>query len=264
MAKKRKIKKRVIIILGMIVFFGVYSATYIYFSKQQEKDEPVKVQHKGTEPENKNLIYQIKETDTVYISDDKLKDVRIEKDYWDQIKFFSTKFKEVRKPNNYESKYEAYMDNGIRFSTDLDYFRIYTVNKEEFYKIPVTEKKVFDKLLKESIYTSIDSVKKYKTWESIEIIYKNEVKKPWKWKYDDLAYKISVKRLVGKIQPEKSQERSEYNFIVKINGDGYSTKLETMGDDYIKITSDKATAYYEVHNGLYEYLKNDIFKIGTK
>ena len=264
MAKKRKIKKRVIITIGVIVFFVVYSATYIYFSKQQEKSEPVKVQEKSSEAENKNLIYQMKQTDTVYISDDKLKDVRIEKDYWDQIKFFSTKFREVRKPNNYESKYEAYMDNGIRFSTDLDYFRIYTVNKEEFYKIPVSEKNVFDKLLKESIYTSIDSVKKYKTWKSVEIHYNNEVKKPWKWKFDDLSYKISVKRLVGKIQPEKSKERSKYNFIVKINGDGYSTILETMGNEYVKITSDKAVAYYEVHNGLFEYLKNDIFKIGIK
>lgn len=264
MAKKRKIKKRVIILIGMIVFFIVYAGTYIYFSKQQESSEPVKVQDKSTESDNKTLISQMKETDTVYISDDKLKDVRIEKDYWDQIKFFSTKFKEVRKPSNYESKYEAYMDNGIRFSTDLDYFRIYTVNKEEFYKIPVSEKQAFDKLLQESIYTSIDSVKKYKTWDSVEIIYKDEVKKPWKWKYDDLAYKISVKRLVGKIQPEKSKERSEYNFTIKIHGDGYSTTLETMGNDYVKITSDKATAYYEVHDGLYEYLKNDIFKIGSK
>ena len=264
MAKKRKIKKRVIILIGMIVFFVVYATTYIYFSKQQENSEPVKVQDKNVESDNKSLISQMKETDTVYISDDKLKDVRIEKDYWDQIKFFSTKFKEVRKPSNYESKYEAYMDNGIRFSTDLDYFRIYTVNKEEFYKIPVSEKQAFDKLLKESIYTSIDSVKKYKTWDSVEIICKDEVKKPWKWKYDDLAYKISVKRLVGKIQPEKSKERSKYNFTIKIHGDGYSTTLETMGNDYVKITSDKATAYYEVHNGLYEYLKNDIFKIEKK
>ncbi|MCQ4699214.1 hypothetical protein NE452_17380, partial [Paeniclostridium sordellii] len=68
----------------------------------------------------------------------------------------------------------------------------------------------------------------------------------------DLAYKISVKRLVGRIQPEMSKERSKYNFTVKIHGDGYSIVLETMGKDYVKITSDKATAYYEVHGGLYE------------
>ena len=46
MAKKRKIKKRVIILIGMIVFFVVYAGTYIYFSKQQESSEPVKVQDK--------------------------------------------------------------------------------------------------------------------------------------------------------------------------------------------------------------------------
>ena len=69
MAKKRKIKKRVIILIGMIVFFVVYAGTYIYFSKQQESSEPVKVQDKSTESDNKTLISQMKETDTVYISD---------------------------------------------------------------------------------------------------------------------------------------------------------------------------------------------------
>ena len=264
MAKKRKIKKRILILVGIIGFFIVYTATYIYFSKKQASDQPVKVENKDAQEDSRSLLAQMKTTDTVYMSDKNLQDVRVEQEYWNQIKFFSTKFKEVRKPGNYESKYEGYVDNGIRFSTDLDYFRIFTVNKEEFYKIPVSEKKIFDKLLQESIYTSIDSVKKYKTWDSIEIIYGDEVKKPWRWNYDDLAYSISVKRLVGKIQPEKSKERSPYNFIVKIKGDGYSITLETMGDDYVKVTSDKATAYYEVHNGLFNYLRDDVFKIEKK
>ena len=67
MSKKRKIKKRVIIILGMIVFFVVYAATYIYFSKQQKITEPVKVQKKRNESDNKSLIHQMKQKDTVYI-----------------------------------------------------------------------------------------------------------------------------------------------------------------------------------------------------
>lgn len=261
MAKKRKIKKSMLVLAGIILFFIVYTGTYIYVSKKQQNDIPVKVEDKNLETDSSSLLSQMKTTNTVYISDKNLQDVRVEKEYWDQIKFFSTKFKEVRKPSDYQSIYEGYLDNGIRFSTDLDYFRIYTVNKEEFYKIPVAEKKAFDKLLQESIYTSIDSVKKYKTWDSVEIIYGDQVKKPWMWKYDDLAYKISVKRLVGKIQPEKSKERSPYNFTIKIKGDGYSITLDTMGKDYVKVTSDKATAYYEVHEGLYDYLRDDIFKI---
>ncbi|MEF9992559.1 MAG: hypothetical protein ACRCYC_03295 [Paraclostridium sp.] len=264
MAKKRKVKKSMVILIGVIAFFIVYAGTYIHFSKEQESDQPIKVEDTSTKDDSRPLLSQLKTNDTVYISDENLQDVRIDQEYWEQIKFFSTKFKEVRKPSSYDGTYEGYLDNGIRFSTDLDYFRIYTVSREEFYKIPVSEKKAFDKLLQESIYTSIDSVKKYKTWDSVEIIYGDQVKKPWRWSYDDLAYKISVKRLVGKIQPEKSKERSPYNFTIKIKGDGYSINLETMGKDYVKVTSDKATAYYEVHEGLFEYLRDDIFKIEKK
>ena len=32
-------------------------------------------------------------------------------------------------------------------------------------------------------------------------------------------------------------------------------KIETMGEDYVKISSDKGEAYYEVSTALYEYLK---------
>jgi hypothetical protein len=261
MAKKRKIKKSMIILIGVIGFFMVYAITYIYFSKKQVSDEPAKIENNNVQEDSRTLLAQMKGTDTVYMSDKNLQDVRVEQEYWDQIKFFSTKFKSVRKPSSYESLYEGYVDNGIRFSTDLDYFRIYTVNKEEFYKIPVSEKKTFDKLLRESIYTSIDSVKKYKTWDSVELIYGDKVKKPWKWKFDDLAYNISAKRLVGKIQPEKSKERSPYNFTVKIQGDGYSITLETMGPDYVKLTSGKTVAYYEVHPSLFTYLRDDVFNI---
>lgn len=261
MAKRKKIKKSFIIVIGIILFFVVHIGVYTWLSKKQPKEDMPQIDTLETESDNSPLINQIKGKDTIYMSDSNLQDVRVEVEYWDKIKFFSNQFKKVRKPDKYESLYEAYTDNGIRFSTDLDFFRIYTVNKEEFYKIPVAEKKLFEQLLKESIYTSIDSVKKYKTWKSAEVSYGNKVKKIKKWKYDDLAYKISVKRIVGKIQPEKSKERSEYNFTINIEGEGYSVRVETMGKDYVKIVSDKATAYYEVHVGLFEYIRDVIFKL---
>lgn len=262
MAKRKKIKKSFIIAMCIVLFFAVHISVYTILSKEQQpKNDSTSVETMEVENNNTPLINQIKGKDTVYMSDKNLQDVRVEPEYWDKISFFSSQFKKVRKPSQYESLYEAYTDNGIRFSTDLEFFRIYTVKKEEFYKIPVDEKKAFEQLLQESIYTSIDSVKKYKSWKSVEVSYGSEVKKVKKWKYDDLAYKISVKRIVGKIQPEKSKERSKYNFTINIEGEGYSVKLETMGKEYVKVTSDKATAYYEVHVGLYEYIMNSIFKI---
>ena len=111
------------------------------------------------------------------------------------------------------------------------------------------------------MYASIDSVKKYKSWKSVKISDGNEVKRVKRWKFDDLAYKISVKRIVGKIQPEKSKERSKYNFTINIEGKGYLATIETMGREYVKIVSNEATAYYEIHTGLYDYIKETIFKI---
>ncbi len=70
-----------------------------------------------------------------------------------------------------------------------------------------------------------------------------------------------AKRLVGKVQPEKSKNRSEYNFTIDIEGENYKIKVETMGRDYVKVTSKDTIAYYEVYTGLFDYIKNDVFKI---
>ena len=125
----------------------------------------------------------------------------------------------------------------------------------------VNEKTRFEKVLSGSIYTSFDFVKKYKTWKNVSVSYNDQKKTIHKWKYDDLAYKMSSKRIVGKIQPEKNKERSKYNFTIDIQGDNYTLKIETMGKDYVKISSDKGEAYYEVSIALYEYLREEIFRL---
>ena len=72
---------------------------------------------------------------------------------------------------------------------------------------------------------------------------------------------MSSKRVVGKVQPEKSKDRSKYNFTIDIQGEDYNLKIETMGPYYVKITSDKGLAYYEVSIALYDYLRDEIFKL---
>ena len=72
---------------------------------------------------------------------------------------------------------------------------------------------------------------------------------------------MSSKRIVGKVQPEKSKDRSKYNFTIDIKGEDYDIKVETMGQDYVKITSIRAEAYYEVSIALYDYLREKIFKL---
>ena len=75
---------------------------------------------------------------------------------------------------------------------------------------------------------------------------------------------MAAKRQVGKIQPEKSKERSEYNFTIDIKGENYEVTIETMSKDYVKITSGNLEAYYEVYTGLFEYIEDNVFKIGME
>lgn len=264
MAKKIKIKKNALIVIIAVVFFIFYFIGFSIAKTEENADKkPEKIGE--LEEDSRALISQLKSREKIYISDDNVENVRIEETYWDNIKVLFSEFTKIRKPDSYTAIYSGYSDDGIRFSTDLNYFRVYTVSKEEYYKVPVATKKEFEKVLSESIYLSFDFIKQYKSWDNVEITYKDYNKRIHGWKYDDLSLKMIQKRIVGKVQPEKSQERSKYNFTIDIQGEGYAVKIETMGKDYVKITQgtgkNEITAYYEVHTGLYDYLVKDIFEL---
>lgn len=166
---------------------------------EKDKSEvPKKVEKE--EEDNRSLRTQIKEKKKVYISDKNIENIKIEEDMWDEIKLFFSDFKKVRNTtSSYEAVYEGYSDDGVKFSTDLNFFRVYTVNKEEYYKVPVSSKDAFKKLLDESIYTSFDLLSHYKDWKEVTITYGKEIKKVHRWKFDDLAHKMISKRVVGKV-----------------------------------------------------------------
>jgi hypothetical protein len=262
--KKRKIRKEFLVVGWILVFFSVYLVTFNNISNDQDKIIEEKIKKTQTPKiDNRSLLAQIKDEETIYIDNNELKDVYLEEEYWRQFKFFFEDFKgDVRKPSDYKPVYEGHSDNNIRFSTDLSYFRIYTVNKEEYYKVPAYEKEEFGAFLNKSIYTSFDVIKKYKSWDDVTITYNGDTKNISNRKYNDLTYKMTQKRIVGKIQPEKSKERSKHNFTIDIKGNKYKIKVETMGKDYVKITYNSDEAYYEVHESLYNYLEKDIFRIG--
>ncbi|CEH32637.1 hypothetical protein [Romboutsia lituseburensis] len=264
MAKKRKIKKSMLFAIGLVLFFIIYFVTFNFASKMEvTKSDPVESENQ--EEDTRPLINQISTKEKIYLSHKDRESVRVESEYWEKVKVLFSEFSKIRKPGSYDPIYSGHSDDGVRFSTDLNYFRVYTVSKEEYYKVPVETKNELEKLLGESIYLSFDFVKQYKSWKTVEISYNNDVKKVHKWKFDDLSYKMGSKRIVGKVQPEKSKERSKYNFKISIHGEYYDTTIETMGKDYVKITAgsgkEKAQAYYEVHTALYDYLLNDIFEL---
>ncbi|WP_296646143.1 hypothetical protein [Romboutsia sp. 13368] len=261
MAKKRKLKKSVLVGMSIVVFFIVYGIAFYGFTYLENKDKPKTEVSEETKEDNRDLMTQLKSKKKIYMSSGDIKNIKVEEIYWDEIKYELTKLSKVRNQEKFTPTYTGYSDDGIRFSTDLDFFRIYTVNQEVYYKVPVAEKNKLDTLLNGSICTSFDFVKQYKTWKSVEISYNNKTKTIHKWKYDDLVYKMSAKRTVGKVQPEKNKDRSKYNFIIDIKGDNYDLKVETMGPYYVKISSNKGMAYYEVSIALYEYLRDEIFKL---
>lgn len=261
MAKKRKIKKNVIVIMSIVLFFIIYGIAFyvgIYLDNKDQVKTEVKEEKVADE---RPLMTQLTSKTNIYMSNGEVENIKIDEIYWEDVKYELTKLTEIRKSDSFTPIYTGYSDDGVRFSTDLSIFRIYTVSEEVYYKIPASEKTEFEKVLNGSIYTSFDFVKKYKTWENVTISYENKEKKISKWKYDDLVYKMSAKRVVGKIQPEKNKERSKYNFTIDIEGEGYTLKIETMGKDYVKISSDKGEAYYEVSIALYDYLRETIFKL---
>ena len=257
---KRKVKRSAIFIIGIISFFIIYFISFKAFSGlgHKEGSKPVSTEEKV---DSRSLLSQFKSKNKIYISDGNVSNVRMEDEKVEEFRYSFNEFSKIRTPDSYKPVYEGYTDDDIRFSTDLNLFRIYTVNEEVYYKIPVSEKTRFEKVLSGSIYTSFDFVKKYKTWKNVSVSYNDQKKTIHKWKYDDLAYKMSSKRIVGKIQPEKNKERSKYNFTIDIQGDNYNLKIETMGKDYVKISSDKGEAYYEVSIALYDYLRETIFKL---
>lgn len=260
MARKRKIKKSVFLVAAIILFFGVYIISFTLFSNKNDsnKDNAVKIQ----EPEdNRSLLKQLEEKDKIYLSDGTVSDVRVDEELLEELRYSFEDISKIRKPASYESTYEGYSDDGLKFSTNLDVIRIYTVNEEEYYKIPVSSKDEFKKILDKSIYTSFDFIKQYKTWKEVKITYKDTTKKLSKWKYDDLANTMAAKRVVGKVQPEKSKERSKYNFVIEIKADNYEAKVEVMGANYVKIESKGLSSYYEVHTALHDYIKDEVFQL---
>lgn len=259
MAKKRKLKKSVVLTISIISFFVIYFLSFnlgTYLDTKNEKPVEKVEEEEDTRP----LITQIGTKKNIYVSNLELENIKIEESSWQEIKYEFGQFSKIRKPEIFEPTYNGYTDDGIRFSTDLNYFRVYTVNKEEYYKVPIEKKGELEVLLKESMYTSFDFVKQYKTWKSVKITLNDKTKTIHKWKYDDLSYNMAAKRMVGKVQPEKSKQRSEYNFAIEIEGEKYKINLETMGKDYVKIKCDNLEAYYEVYTGLFEYLRDEVFK----
>ena len=182
MAKKRKIKKSAILPLSLLIFFALYFLSFWWFSKEQGNAQKVEVNTQEQKEDTRSLLTQLRYKKKIYLSDGTVSNIRVEEDYWDELDYILAELKEVRTPESYKEVYSGYSDDGIKFSTDLNYLRIYTVNQESYYKIPVDSKEEFTNVLNKSIYTSFGFITQYKNWESVSITYGEKTKKNHKWK----------------------------------------------------------------------------------
>ena len=143
---KRKVKRSAIFIIGIISFFIIYFISFKAFSGlgHKEGSKPVSTEEKV---DSRSLLSQFKSKNKIYISDGNVSNVRMEDEKVEEFRYSFNEFSKIRTPDSYKPVYEGYTDDDIRFSTDLNVFRVYTVNKEEYYKVPVSYKKEFKEIL---------------------------------------------------------------------------------------------------------------------
>ena len=131
MAKRRKIKKSVFLVGGIILFFGVYIGSFMLFSKVENSDKKNAVTINTEREDNRSLLKQLEDKEKIYLSDGVVSDVRVDDKLLEELRYSFEDVSKIRTPQSYTSVYEGYSDDGLKFSTDLNVIRIYTVNKEE-------------------------------------------------------------------------------------------------------------------------------------
>lgn len=274
---KKKYNTKLIVALGVIVFFTLYGATFKLVRLRLNKvDQTANVMntdfdkdgselHQELEAEKakerkKSPMQKFNESKKIYISDEEVSDIRIEGESLDSFRSAIHNFVKIRDiDDNFKPLNTGKNSGDLKFKTDFNYFVMETDNKKSIYKIPVNAKKDFKLKFRRMIYTSVNFISDGKSIDKLEVYSGNVVKKPLPWNRKTLVRKILYKREVGKIQPEKEFEKTEENFTIKIEKAGVKLSIQTMGPDFIKVECGDNTAYYEVYPDLYNYLKNDIF-----
>lgn len=277
--KKPKLKKSTILIIAIVSFFVLYFFSFKiargYILHHVSKDEKVmdidnggektkvqqEIENKIMTENRKTAMQRFKECKKAYISDDLVKDIKIEGSTLEDFKRAMLNFVKVRDADDdYKPKNHGKTNNDVTFSTDFNYMIMKTGKKKEVYKIPVSEKKDFENMYRRMIYTSVEFITNGDKIGDVKIYHGNEEKKVWFWKKKELINKILYKREVGKIQPEKEFRREKNNYTIKVDKSGVIVSIQTMGKDFIKVTCGDNVAYYEVYPNLYNYLSGKVFK----
>ena len=64
---------------------------------------------------------QLRSKKKIYMSTGEIQNIKVEKFIGMKLKYELTKFSKVRKPEKFTPIYTGYSDDGVRFSTDLNF-----------------------------------------------------------------------------------------------------------------------------------------------
>ncbi|TQQ84016.1 hypothetical protein EXD82_08955 [Peptacetobacter hominis] len=265
MSGKSSFNTKFYVVVGLTVFIVLYLIGFFIIggrmnkNDEDETDNTIQVEENNSQNEEYSLLSKLESSSDIYLSTEGGDDIKLEKERWEEMEYYFDEMVKIRGAESYKPVVSGHTSSGIKFSTDFEFLRIYNVEKEEYYKIPVSKKEEFKGIVNGAIYTSFDFVMNEANWKKLYISKGEDVKTIHGWKYKEVSEKIRYKRLVGKIQPEKAKERTDVNYVMVIEGEGFEAKVETMGPDYIKITSNDCVAYYEIYEDFYNYLTDDIF-----
>ncbi|MFI3211423.1 MAG: hypothetical protein R3Y64_10305 [Peptostreptococcaceae bacterium] len=254
MSKRYRVNPQIALGFVAVLFFVGYIPALSYFDAKLSNDY-VRPISSNIETEYNNIMRTFLNSKQIFIENSNIGIVEIDDITWYNLKVLFADFSEIRSDERFIPLYEGHNGRGIRFETNFDIFRVYTVNQEKFFKVPIAIQPLIQDLLDDFLYTSMDYVKQYRRWSSLSISNGSKTKRIAKYNHSKIAYQLNTKRRIGDIQPLKSKAKSEIDYSIEAKGDnGYYFKLETMGKDYIKISNEHNEVYYEVNHSVYNYL----------
>ena len=86
MAKKRKVKKSVLVAMSIVVFFVIYGLAFYLGTYLDNKDNP-KVETKEDESvDERPLMKQLSSKKKIYMSNEQVENIKVDEIYWDEVK----------------------------------------------------------------------------------------------------------------------------------------------------------------------------------
>jgi hypothetical protein len=241
------------VIKSMLIFAGIVFliSFLITILRTKEKEE------QATQAINQevNLMKYLLKEQSIKLSDENIKDITIEQDYFKDFKYYIEKSKKIEKVE-FKEILTGYSDD-IKFSTDCNYIKIVKGKETQYFDIEDEQTKELESLIDKATNTSFDTIKKINDIKEVQISYKNKQKQIVNIK--EFNDKIHKKANISQYNASKLIDEVKDNFDINIKLDNYEIYAKTLGKTGLGIYYKDYTAYYEIDDSLYNYLCDVLF-----